>query len=454
MRRVVLTLLLLLVCLLPISAQQNPGVPATSPGSNATPGWTVTSFDGQYIYYNDDSGVSHRIPVTPIQSATDPVGICNGQSTAVNTTSNSFFYCNNGAWVSLISTGAPGTITGGTPTVSGNQIVLTNNSVPVTITTFVGGTDGQLLSVVCRDLNTSISNEVTDANTGIITGNILTATSGTLTCNNLNAVFTFLYSQLEAAWIQISSSYNAGNTTIPVTGQSAQGQFISTNLGSLTGTPGMTYDFNTNIPSVNTQLNVGNSSVAFNLDFYQGPIPSVIPFAVGLSAPPQVQASGLKIFLPGFFGGGIWSLSPTSPYMQSFASGDMNHSVSRQTNVTGSVRNTVICDFSFCQQGSYIITVDVSSSAACVTPGSANVLFFANFIDDVGAKINIPIPMTVNGSPTTLSNVPLGDTTTWGYGMLKFYNGGANNISIASSLSECTLGNAAYNWDAEVIQVQ
>jgi hypothetical protein len=452
--RLVFTLFLLLVCLLPLSAQQVPGVPATTPGSNATPGWTVTSFDGQYIYYNDDAGVSHRIAVTPVQSTSNPIGTCNGQSTAVNTTSNSFFYCLNGAWTSLISTAAPGTISGGTPTVSGSSIVLTNNTSPTIVTTFMGGTDGQLLSVVCRDLNTSIANETTSASTGVTTGNILTATSGTITCNNLNAVFTFLYSQIEGEWIQISSSYNAGSTSIPITGQSSQGQFIATNLGSLTGTPAVTYNFNTNIPSIATQLNVGNPSVAFNLDFYQGPIPSVTPNAVGLSAPPQVQASGLKIFLPGFFGGGIWSLSPNTPYVQSFASGDVNHSISRQTGVTASVRNTVICDFSYCQQGSFIVTVDAASALVCATPGPAAVQFFLTFTDDVGTKTNVPIPLVVNGGATNLATMALGDAVTWSHGMLKFYNGGANNISISSSLTGCTSGTATYNWDAEVIEVQ
>lgn len=452
MKRWLLTLLIALVCLCPAQAQ----VPPTTPGSLATPGFTVSSFDGQYIYYNDNDGETHRIAVTPVQVISAPVNPCNGTQTAINTVNNTFYYCSGGTWLSLSGPGSPGTIIGATPSLSGLQIAYTGNSTATTVTSITGGIDGQLVSVVCKDTNTSFQNEqlqVQPDGSQIITGNVITSTGLTISCLSVNSVFTFLYAAASGAWIQISSSSTAGSTsTTPPISMSGSGQFIANNQGILAGTPNFSYDFNQNIASLSSQLNLGNPNVATNFDLFQGPIPSVVPFSVGLSAPPQVQSSGLKIFLPGFIGGGIWSLSPTSPYVQSFASGDMNHSIPRTSSSSG-VKTTVICDLSYCQQGSFLVWVDVSSSATCASATGASIQFTLTWTDDVGAKTAI-IPLIVNGGTSLSAIMPLGDTTTWGHGVLKFYNGAPSNISISSSYSPCNTGTAFYNWDAEVVQLQ
>lgn len=451
MKRWFLSLFIVLVCLASSQAQ----VPATTDGSLATPGFTVSSFDGQYIYYNDNDGTTHRVAVTPQQTISAPVNPCNGTQTAINTVNQTFYYCSSGTWIALSGPGSPGTISGPTPSVSGTQqIVYTANAASTTVTNLNGGSDGQTLSIVCKDTNTAFQNQSVSSQADgsqLVTGNLITATGGLINCQNINAVFTFFYSAASNAWIQISSSFST--TSVPITtGQSSQGQFIATNQGQLTGTPAFTYNFNTDVPSLSTTLNLGSPTVATNFDLFQGPIPSIVPFAVGLSAPPQVQASGLKIFLPGFFGGGVWSLSPTSPYVQSFASGDINHSISRNT-ATSSYKETIICSLSYCQQGSYLLWVDVASSAVCGDPTSATVQFIVKFTDDVGQK-TVTLPLFLNGSATIEGSMPLGDTTTWAHGMIKLYNGGANNISISSSMTPCNSGTAAYNWDAEVLQLQ
>lgn len=452
MKRWLLSLFMVLVCLVPAHAQ----VPAITPGSASTPGFTVNSFDGQYIYYNDNDGEMHRIAVTPIQVETAPVNPCIGQQTAINTINQSFFYCRNGTWVALTGPGAPGTIIGATPSVTGLQIAYTGNSAATTVTNLNGGLDGQIISIVCKDINTSFQNELVQTQldgSQIVVGNIITSTGSTISCLSVNSVFTLLYSAASSAWIQIFSSSTAGSgTQTPPLSSSGTGQFIANNQGILAGTPDFTYDFSQNIANLSSQLNLGNINVATNFDLYQGPIPSVVPNAVGISAPPQVQSSGLKIFLPGFFGGGIWSLSPTSPYVQSFASGDMNHSIPR-TSSNQSLKDTVICDLSYCQQGKFLISVDVASSATCSNATGSSVQFILKFTDDVGPKV-ITIPLAIGNSLTPSFTMSLGDTTTSAHGLWQFYNGAPSNITIASSYSPCTTGTAFYNWDAEVVQLQ
>ena len=452
MKRWLLSLFAVLVCLCSVQAQ----VPATTPGSLSTPGFTVNSFDGQYIYYNDNDGETHRVAVTPIQVLSPPVNPCIGQQTAINTNTNTFFYCNNNTWMTLSGPGAPGTITGTTPTVTGVTIAYTNNSSPVIVSNLNGGSDGQLLSIVCKDTNTSFADQTpqpqTDGST-ILIGNIITSTGTTISCQGINSVFTFLYSAVSAVWIQISSSSAAGGgATPPPSSVGNTGQFIANNQGILAGTPAFTYNFNNNVANLTSQLNIGNLNVATNFDFFQGPIPSIVPGAVGLSAPPQVQDAGLKILLPGFFGGGIWSLSPTTPYVQSFTSGDINHSIARTVS-NSSVRPTVICDLSWCQQGSFLVWIDVSSSSICANPAGAAVQFTLGWQDDVGVR-SLVIPLDVNGGSTLSSTIALGTNNNIAHGVWKFYNGGPSNITISSSYTPCTSGTATYNWDAQVIQLQ
>jgi hypothetical protein len=108
-------LLLILLALASPSWAQQP-----NPAAPNTPGFTVNSFDTQYIYYNDNQGNLHRTAVTPIQFLGMPQNPCVGTVTAVNTLNNFFYYCLNGSWA-LISGGGGG---GGSPAGPTNAIQL------------------------------------------------------------------------------------------------------------------------------------------------------------------------------------------------------------------------------------------------------------------------------------------------------------------------------------------
>ena len=88
-----------LLCAVGLWAQAPPSAPAV-------PGYTTLSFDGQYIYYNDNFGVYHRIAVTPIQYPSDPTGVCIGTQTAINVSNNGLFYCFAGSWTKVSNNNA------------------------------------------------------------------------------------------------------------------------------------------------------------------------------------------------------------------------------------------------------------------------------------------------------------------------------------------------------------
>jgi fibronectin-binding autotransporter adhesin len=100
-------LLSLLFLTLPLAAQQ------PNPANPQTPGFTLNSFDTQYLYYNDNAGNLKRTAVTPIQTLGTPQNPCLGTQTAVNVLNNFFYYCLNGTW-QLISGGGGGTAPAGT----------------------------------------------------------------------------------------------------------------------------------------------------------------------------------------------------------------------------------------------------------------------------------------------------------------------------------------------------
>ena len=105
--------LLLLICLLSalgIRAQTSP----------ITPGYTVLSFDGQYIYYNDNFGKVHSMAVTPIRFPGVPTGTCLGTSTAIDTANGSLYYCKNNSWVQSTSNPSHGVGAPTGPCAAGN----------------------------------------------------------------------------------------------------------------------------------------------------------------------------------------------------------------------------------------------------------------------------------------------------------------------------------------------
>jgi hypothetical protein len=231
--------------------------------------------------------------------------------------------------------------------------------------------------------------------------------------------------------------------------------------GVIASATGFTYSPTTTNVVMPTSLAVGApGGVAGNSLLPCGPLPLPMPNSDGWTAPTNCTGRVVRI-VPGAAGGGIFqgfsgsgtdSLGQFS-FVKYGSSGDANHSTGRVQNVTTSVPTTVLCSFSYCQQGAFKILLHVSSSASCGNATGATVGFVASWTDDVGAKSQT-IPLTVNGSATQTTTMALGNTTNAAFGEISFYNASVSNISISSTLMPCTTGTATYNYDAQTVETQ
>src|SRR5258708_22887782 len=91
-------------------------------------------------------------------------------------------------------------IAGATPDVSNGNIFKTNNGSTTTITNFLNGVDGQVITVNCGDANTTIQNNA----------NIVTETAADITCT-ANKAQDFTYDASQMKWIQKSGGNSGGN---------------------------------------------------------------------------------------------------------------------------------------------------------------------------------------------------------------------------------------------------
>lgn len=204
---------------------------------------------------------------------------------------------------------------------------------------------------------------------------------------------------------------------------------------------------------------IGDPSVAGSYLLGNGPLPLPIANADGWASPPAVNPFGIVRLTSGTPGGGLLQGFPGQIpgggfFVKYGSSGDSNHSTGRIPGATSAIPLTIVCSFSYCQSGGFEIVVNVSSSVACQNPGSAAVQFFVTFTDDVGTA-TIPIPMSVNGSPTFTATMGLGNTTNKASGSWKFNNVLGSNIFITSTYVPCNAGTggpATYNYDVEVIE--
>lgn len=64
------------------------------------PGYTVNTFDGQYLYYSTPTGLQKQA-VTPIYQSTTPSGSCSSLQLVINTTNNAISACINSSWTSV-----------------------------------------------------------------------------------------------------------------------------------------------------------------------------------------------------------------------------------------------------------------------------------------------------------------------------------------------------------------
>ncbi len=161
--------ILFLTCPLAVRAQQ------ANPANPQTPGFTLNSFDTQYLYYNDNAGNLKRTAVTPIQVLGTPQNPCLGTQTAVNVLNNFFYYCLNTSWT-LISGGGGG---GGSPGAPANSVQCNSG-----VSTFIAcnASDNGSVFAITENFSTSGTASVSGATTlgGLLTVNATENLNGEL----------------------------------------------------------------------------------------------------------------------------------------------------------------------------------------------------------------------------------------------------------------------------------
>jgi hypothetical protein len=231
------------------------------------------------------------------------------------------------------------------------------------------------------------------------------------------------------------------------------GSILYNNKGTIRPTPGFVFNTNTGALSAPGPFSVTSVGVASNWQMSFGPLPLIQSGSDGWTAPPMGNTNGVLRILPGTAGGGIFQGFPGNGYVQYGSSGDANHATGRITGITSSQPVTVLCTFSFCQQGSFFIVVSASDALSCSNASGSSFQVQVTFTDDVptGPK-TITIPLTVNGGTSLSSTMGLGTGTNSAFGWAKIYNASASNISYQVIVAPCTTGVATVNYNLEAIE--
>jgi hypothetical protein len=210
---------------------------------------------------------------------------------------------------------------------------------------------------------------------------------------------------------------------------------------------------NLNVPKT---LASGDSTVAGNIEFQQGPIPGILANNVGFAAPTSVPSGGHVIILPASPCTGNLTLTAAGQYSTMACNGVSSIS-KRETAKTVAVTSTQLCAVANCGAGEYVVNVHGNSTAVCATPGPAAISFSVNFTTDtIGAMASVPIQIdTWNGSGAArATSMPLGDTATIGGGEVRFWSTGAADIQLNVGYTACTSGTGTYSYSAEVQRLQ
>lgn len=81
--------------------------------AKSLPAQTVTAFDGNYIYWNDNQRVIQKTPVSAVQLFNVvPTGACLPFSLALNSSTGILYYCSNGVWTGVAASGSVTTVFG------------------------------------------------------------------------------------------------------------------------------------------------------------------------------------------------------------------------------------------------------------------------------------------------------------------------------------------------------
>jgi hypothetical protein len=255
----------------------------------------------------------------------------------------------------------------------------------------------------------------------------------TFTLNNAAQVFNGVQ------WVATNSAYAAGSFDYQFCGDAHC----------------MTIDPAGNL-SVPKTLASGDSTVAGNIEFQQGPIPGILPNNVGFAAPTSVPSGGHVIILPASPCTGNLTLTAAGQYSTMACNGVTSIS-KRETAKTVAVTSTQLCAVASCGAGEYEVHVHANSTAVCATPGPAAIAFSVNFTTDtIGAMASVPVQIDVwNGSAATrATSMPLGDTATISSGGLRFWSTGAADIQLNVTYTACTSGTGTYSYSAEVQRLQ
>jgi hypothetical protein len=273
--------------------------------------------------------------------------------------------------------------------------------------------------------------------------NGLSATLGTLTTdvNPFNLSFTYnnpaqVFNGVK--WVATDTAYGAGSMNYQW-------------CGGTSGDKCFTLDPLGRAQSAG-QMGSGDGSAAGNIQFLQGPLPTILPNNVGLGAPSTVDAGGAFGILPGSPCSGILSSYLLSaPIYQIRCS---NSAQNKQSNsaLIGTATNVTLCSTANCPAGDYEIKLHVDSNQTCAVPNTASIAFTITFTDDGGTKTNQTIPISVNGSAAFATSMVLGDLTHNASGSYLINSTGVNPITFTATVIPCTSGTAQASYKIEAVR--
>lgn len=200
------------------------------------------------------------------------------------------------------------------------------------------------------------------------------------------------------------------------------------------------------------QMGSGDGSAAGNIQFLQGPQPTILPNNTGLGAPTAVDTGGSYGILPGTpCSGLISSFILSAPVYQLRCSNSTQNS-QHSTTQTASLSNVTLCSTANCPSGDYLIILHLDANQVCSSPGPATVGFTLTFTDDAGTKTAQTVPLIINGGATLLTTMALGDTTHNASAYLTINSNGTQPIVFSAPITACTTGTAQFSYKIEAVR--
>lgn len=315
---------------------------------------------------------------------------------------------------------------------TGNTQFTVASANPFQLPTASGAAGTALMSNGANPQITSWSNNFTQglqATLGALTTDI-NPFNLTFTLNNASQVFHGV------VWNATNTAYGAGSYDY---------QFCADTIHCLTVNP-------LGAVQAANQVGSGDGSAAGNIQFLQGPQPTILPNNAGLGAPTAVDAGGSYGILPGSPCSGLLSSFILSAPIYQLRCSSSAQNAQSSTTQTASLTNVTLCSNANCPSGDYLIILHLTSNQTCATPGVSSISFNLTFTDNAGTKTNQPLPITVNGSASLSPSMSLGDLTHNASTIFTINSNGTQPIVFSAPIVACTSGTARYSYKIEAVR--